>query len=142
MAEQENRIRIRFTNPVFIDIFGRYASNHELAGIVAEDGSADLDFVLQEGAPQPPKSCEQVLSLLYALLETDTQSAVGRIYRDNQLNILRESMYRLSEMLEGFSDVRLTMDITAPDKNDPGKKVTSHTEFTLTRTKTSHTDRG
>ena len=39
MAEDGNYIELRFTNAMMLDIFSRYASDSELAGFVAEDGS-------------------------------------------------------------------------------------------------------
>ena len=60
----------------------------------------------------------------------------------NQLNILRETVYRLPAVLDGFSEVKMSIDVFAPSKDDPEKKVKTHTEFTMTKTKTTHTDRG
>ncbi len=142
MAEQENRVSIRFTNALFIEIFGRYASNSEMAEFIAPDGSVELDCLMVNGVIDPPKSCEQMLSLMYALFETTPKSAIGRIFMANQLNILRETVYRLPAVLDGFSEVKMSIDVFAPSKDDPEKKVKTHTEFTMTKTKTTHTDRG
>ena len=56
MAEQENRVSIRFTNALFIEIFGRYASNSEMAEFIAPDGSVELDYLMINGVIDPPKS--------------------------------------------------------------------------------------
>ena len=141
MAEQENRVSIRFTNALFIEIFGRYASNSEMAEFIAPDGSVELDCLMVNGVIDPPKSCEQMLSLMYALFETNPKSAIGRIFMANQLNILRETVYRLPAVLDGFSEVKMSIDVFTPSKGDPEKKVKTHTEFTMTKTKTTHTDR-
>ena len=100
MAEQENRVSIRFTNALFIEIFGRYASNSEMAEFIAPDGSVELDCLMVNGVIDPPKSCEQMLSLMYALFETNPKycnvrsgpgteyTIVGRMY-DGSVGSLR-----------------------------------------------------
>jgi hypothetical protein len=139
MAELENYAELKFTNAVLIDIFSRYASNSDMAEFVAADGSIDMKFRMLNGVMETPKCCEQVLSLMYALFECNPQSAVGRIYHDHQTDILRETVYRLAMVLDSFSDVKLTIHSTAEDKNDPEKMISTHTEFTLKKSKTSET---
>ncbi|MCR4795127.1 MULTISPECIES: hypothetical protein [Ruminococcus] len=139
MAELENYAELKFTNAVLIDIFSRYADNSEMAEFVAADGSIDMKFKMVNGVMETPKCCEQVLSLMYALFECNPQSTVGRIYHAHQVDILRETVYRLAMVLDSFSDVKLTIHATTADKNDPGKKVSTHTEFTLKKSKTTET---
>lgn len=140
MAEHENYAELRFTNAVLLEIFGRYASNSELAEFVAEDGSIDIKFRMVNGILETPNSSEQVLSLMYALFESNPQSTIGRIYMSNQTDILRETVYRLSMVLDSFSDVKLTIHSSVPDKDDPAKSVETHTEMTLTRSKTTQSE--
>lgn len=139
MAEHENYAELKFTNAVLLEIFGRYASNSELAEFVAEDGSIDMKFRMINGVLETPNSSEQVLSLMYALFESNPQSTIGRIYMTHQTDILRETVYRLSMVLDSFSDVKLTIHSSAPDKDDPTKSVDTHTEMTLTRSKKTET---
>ena len=140
MAELENYAELKFTNAVLIDIFSRYASNSEMAEFVAADGSIDMKFKMINGVMETPKCCEQVLSLMYALFECNPQSAVGQIYSAHKVDILRETVYRLATVLDGFSDIKLIIHSTTADKSDPEKKVETHTEFTLKRSKTSETE--
>ena len=49
MAEDGNYIELRFTNAMMLDIFSRYASDSELAGFVAEDGSIFMRFEMING---------------------------------------------------------------------------------------------
>ncbi|WP_019678070.1 hypothetical protein [Ruminococcus flavefaciens] len=136
MTELENYAELKFTNAMLLDIFSRYATNFELAEFVADDGSVDMKFKMINGVMETPKSCEHVLSLMFALFESNPQSAVGRIYMAHQTEILREVVYRLSMVLESFSDIRLTVHSVAPDEDDPSKKRATHTEFKLIQNKT------
>ena len=139
MAELENYAELKFTNAVLIDIFSRYASNSEMAEFVAEDGSIDMKFKMINGVMETPKCCEQVLSLMYALFECNPQSTIGRIYAAHKVDILRETVYRLAMLLDGFSDIKLTIHSTTQDKNDQTQKISTHTEFTLEKSRTTET---
>jgi len=139
MAELENYAELKFTNAVLIDIFSRYASNSEMAEFVAEDGSIDMKFKMINGVMETPKCCEQVLSLMYALFECNPQSTIGRIYAAHKVDILRETVYRLEMLLDGFSDIKLTIHSTTQDKNDQTQKISTHTEFTLEKSRTTET---
>lgn len=133
----KNYAEIHMTNAVLIDIFSRYADNSAMAELVSTDGSIDLKFVLNTPA-EPPTCCEHVLSLLFALFESNPETPIGKIYMANQKEILRETIYRLSQVMDSFSDVKLSMHITKPDEQNPGSEVTQHTEFTITRTKSKN----
>ena len=139
MAELENYAELKFTNAVLIDIFSRYASNSEMAEFVADDGSIDMKFKMINGVMETPKCCEQVVSLMYALFECNPQSTIGRIYAAHKVDILRETVYRLAMLLDGFSDIRLTIHSTAQDKNDPTQMISTHTEFTLAKSRSTET---
>ena len=140
MAEVGNYIELKFTNAVMLDIFSRYAANSDLAEFVAEDGSIFMRFEMINGVFEPPKNCEEVLSILYILFETNPQSPAGRVYAANRTDILRETVYRLSRVLDSFSDVRMTIHSVTSDENDPSAGKTTHTEFTLTKTRSTHSE--
>ena len=114
---------MRFINPILIDIFSHYADNSAMAGFVGEDGAISLRFRTEEEF-EAPKGCEQVLSLLYALLESNPGLPMGRIYCEHQCEILRETVYRLFMVIDGFSSVKLTVTDSS-----------GVTETTLTQTK-------
>lgn len=139
MPELKNYAEIKFTNAVLIGIFNNYAENSDMAEFVSADGSIDLKFKVNLPV-EPPASCEQVLSLMFALFESNPDTTIGRIYMANQREILRETMYQLAMVLDSFSDVKLTLHTAVPDKNDPDKAIESHTEFTLTRTRSTKTE--
>ena len=119
-----------FSNPILIDIFSHYADNSTMAGFVGTDGVIRLRFRTADEF-EPPKGCEQVLSLLYALLESNPDTPMGRIYVQHQREILRETVYRLFMVLDGFSSVRMSQ-----ISEDPVSGLTNRTEFTLSQTKT------
>lgn len=136
MSELKNYAEIKFVNPVLIDILQHYAENSVLATFVSESGEISMKFRLTEPQQEAPKSCEQVLSLLFALLESNSESPIGKVYEQNRTEILRETLLRLSHVLDGFGTVNISMNtsIKVPVKGD--QTVTKHTEFTLSRTKT------
>ena len=101
-----------------------------MAGFVGTDGVIRLRFRTADEF-EPPKGCEQVLSLLYALLESNPDTPMGRIYVQHQREILRETVYRLFMVLDGFSSVRMSQ-----ISEDPVSGLTNRTEFTLSQTKT------
>ena len=124
MNDMENTARIKFTNAVLIGIFGQYADNASLASIVDDKGVIDVTFRVSPETV-PPTSCEQVLSLLFALFESNPGTKIGEIYMKYQKEILRETVYRLTQVLDGFTEVELLMDTKVTDEN--GTEVTKHT---------------
>ncbi len=133
--KMKNFAEIHMTNAVLIDIFSRYANNSALAEIVSADGSINLKFKLSSSV-EPPTCCEHVLSLLFALFESNPESSIGKIYMANQNEILRETVYRLAQVMDSFSDIKISMHFTKPDEKNPDAEITQHTEFTITRTTT------
>lgn len=132
--EPKNYAEIHMTNAVLIDIFSRYADNSSMAAFVTPDGRINMKFMVNSPV-EPPTCCEHVLSLLFALLESNPETTIGRIYMANQKEILRETMYRLSHVMDSFSDVKLSIHTTKQDEENPGSEISQHTEFTITRTK-------
>ncbi|MCR5601525.1 MAG: hypothetical protein K6G33_12380 [Ruminococcus sp.] len=121
MADKRDYCELRFTNAIMIDIFGRYATNSEMAEIVDKDGSVKINFRMSEGPLELPDNCEQVLSLMYALFECNPHMTIGRIYTENQQAILRETVYRISSVLDSFSDVELILHSFSSDSGEPSK---------------------
>ena len=103
----KNYAEIRFTNAVLIDIFSRYADNSAMAEMVAPDGTVHIRFRVNPPV-DPPRDTEQLLSLLFALLESNGESAMGRVYMNHQRDILREVIYRLSHVITSLRAVRGT----------------------------------
>ena len=142
MEELRNYLVLKFTNAVFIEIFGRYATNSEMAEFVAEDGSVSMTFRMVNGVLEAPTTCEQCLSLMYVLFETNPDSAVGRVYRAHQREILRETLYRLTQVLDGFSDICMTIHAEKRDDKSSGGIRTTHNDVTIKRTRSTETFSG
>lgn len=135
MDEFSNYLVFKFTNAVFIEIFSRYAANSEMAELIAEDGSVTMKFKMINGVLDTPKTTEQFLSLMYILFEANPKSPAGRIFTAHQQEILRETVFRLQQVIDGFSDIHMTIHSERPNKDDREKSDVTHTEFSLTRTK-------
>lgn len=133
--DMKNYAEIRMTNAVLIDIFSHYADNSTMTEFVSSDGSINLKFRLNNTV-EPPTCCEHVLSLLFALFESNPESSIGRIYISNQKDILREVVYRLAQVLDSFSDIKISMHSAKTDEGNSGKETSQHIEFTITRTTT------
>ncbi len=129
MDKLKNYAEISFTNPILLDIFGHYMTNSVLASFVSESGIVSLKFRVNPPV-DPPKSCEQVLSLLYALLESNPESAAGQAYNEHMKDILRETLYRLAFVLDGFGDVKMSIHTFE-------NGITKHTEFTLSKSRST-----
>lgn len=140
MDELKNYAEISFSNPILLDVFGNYMENSVLASFVSQNGTLHLKFKVNPPV-EPPKNCEQVLSLLFALLESNTDSRVGQAYAAKRLDIMRDTIFRLSQILDGFSSVRMTIHTTEMSPDNPDAEVTKHTEFTLNRTKSGTADK-
>ena len=97
-----------------------------MAGIVSENGEIELRFDNTDVPIGKPSCCEHILSILYALMESNPQTDIGRIYMENQTAILRETVSRLAQLLSGFSMVKLSV-FTAEKRTD----------FTLSQTRTT-----
>lgn len=134
----KNYAEMTFSNPVLIDIFEHYMENSVLASFVSEKGEIHMRFKVNPPV-EPPKSCEQVLSLLFALLESNTGSKVGKAYEVRKNEIMRETIFRLSHVLDGFGDAKITIHTTEKSADNPDVAVTKHTEFTLSRKKSDTT---
>ena len=140
MENLGNYLVFKFTNAVFIEIFGRYASNSEMAEFIAEDGSVTMKFKMINGVLDTPKTTEQFISLMYILFEANPKSPAGRIFASHQKEILRETVFRLQQVIDGFSDIHMTIHSECPNKDDPDKSDVKHTEYSLTRSKSTENE--
>jgi len=114
-----------FIDPVLTDIFGRYADNSVMAGIVGVDGFTRLSFRTEMTA-EPPADAEQVLSLLFRFLEADREQPISAVYSQNRADILSEVMARLSEAVNSLVNAKVSL---------ISLEANTRTEVTLNRTR-------
>lgn len=136
MDELRNYTEIHTTNAVLIDILSRYAENSALAEFVAEDGSINLKLSLTPPV-DIPSDCEQAISFIFNVIEQNPDTTIGKIYLANQKDILRDVVCGLSKFMDGFSNIKITIHTTLPDEKNPEAEVSQHTEFTLSRSKST-----
>ena len=123
MEEKFYAAGFSFINPILTDIFSRYADNSVMAGIVSEDGRTELYF-RTEFTAAVPSDAEQVLSLLFRLLEADVSQPLYAVYSAHREDILRDTVLRLSQTLNGFVDVKISL---------YSSENSTRTDFTLKR---------
>ncbi len=134
MSELKNYAQLRFINPIFLDILSHNIKNSVLAKLVGADGVMELKLETDPATPIP-KNCEDVLTLLFMLFEYDEETELGQAYAANKLDIMSETILRLSQILDGFGEVELILHTTQASAEDPEAEVTRHTEFKLSRTR-------
>ncbi|MCD7890558.1 MAG: hypothetical protein LUG26_01940 [Ruminococcus sp.] len=138
MSELKNYAEMSFSNPILLDVFGNHMENSVLASFVSANGTMTLKFKA-EPPVEPPKNCEDVLGLLYSLLESNSETAVGKAFIAKENEIMRETILRISKVLDGFGNVKITLHTTEASPENPDAEVQKHTEFTLNRTKSGST---
>ena len=106
-----------------------------MAELIAEDGSVTMKFKMINGVLDTPKTTEQFVSLKYIRFEANQKSPAGRIFMSHQRDILRETVFRLQQVIDGFSDIHMTIHSERPNKDDNSKSDVTHTEYSLTMTK-------
>lgn len=131
--KSENFAVMEFVNPVIIDIFSHYCGNSALADIVSPDGNIKMRFHVSPDIITPT-SAEQVLSLMYALLESNPDSPAGKVYVSHMTDILRETVYRLGQVIDAFRNVKMSVDTFDAQTN-----TRKHTEFSLSKTSSAST---
>lgn len=136
MEKLRNYAELKFSNPILLDVLGHYLPNSLLASFVSETGMLELKFRINPPVDSP-KNCEQVLSLIFALLESNTESPVGRAYAEKRTDILKETVLRLSQILDGFGSVKINVHTVEKSPVPPYGEVEKLTAFTLNRTKTT-----
>lgn len=136
MSELKNYAELSFINPILIDVLGHHISNSVLASFVSEKGVVRLKFRITPGTVAPT-NCEQVISLLFALIESNPESPLGAAYAEKRADILSETVLRLSHVLDGFGKVKIDLHTTEKSPAAPYTEVQKHTEFTLEREKTT-----
>lgn len=117
MPEMKNYTEIHTTNAVLIDILSRYADNSSLAEIVAADGSINLKLSV-EPTIEIPADCEQALSFMFTAFEQNPDSSIGKIYLANKNSILHDTVFGLSKLMNGFSNLKITIHTTLPDEKN------------------------
>ncbi|MCQ2460244.1 MAG: hypothetical protein MJ081_07730 [Ruminococcus sp.] len=125
---------IKFTNPVFIDIFGKCADNSDLADFISADGAVSLKLNTSS-AVEPPKTVEQALSIMFRLIDENPQSAVGKIFAESRNQILSDTVFRLGDILDGFTEINMSVHTFAETSENSDKTAETTTTFTMTRTK-------
>lgn len=136
MDELKNYAEIHTTNAVLIDILSRYSENSALAEFVAEDGSINLKLSLNPPV-EIPSNCEQAVSFMFTVIGQNPDTTIGKIYLANQKNILSDVVCGLSKFMDGFSNMKIIIHTTFPDEKNPDAEVSKHTEFTLSRSKST-----
>ena len=133
MSELKNYAEISFSNPIFIDILERHISNSVLAEIIDTQGKINLKLPIIE-KPLPPKTCEDIIGLIYKLFETNTDTDIGAAYAEKKCEILSDTIFELSKLIDGFTTVSVTLDVTVKSEDNPDETINTHTEFTLNKT--------
>lgn len=136
MSELKNYIELSFSNPIFIDILERHISNSVLAEIIDTQGKINLKLPIVD-KPEPPKTCEDIIGLIYKLFENNTDTAIGAAYAEKKCEILSDTIFELSKLIDGFNAVSVIIDFTVQSEDHPEESVNTHTEFTLNKTKIS-----
>lgn len=99
----KNYAEMKFENQVLAEILH-----------IAEYGKYNLKLDTVEPA-ESPKNAEDVLSMLFALLEKNPDTPAGRVYMGNQTEILHRTMLNLSEVINGFGNIEVTITTTTED---------------------------
>ncbi len=135
MEELKNYAVMRFSNPILIDILGKRIPNTVMASLVSETGEFKMKFRIAGGELEPPKNCENVISLFFALAESNPESPLGKAYFEHRSEILLDTVLMLSQLIDGFTEVKILFHYTRVSKDDPEKEIVTETNFTLNRTK-------
>lgn len=135
MEELKNYAVMRFSNPILIDILGKRIPNAVMAALVSESGEFKMKFRINGGELEPLKNCENVISLFFALAESNPDSPLGKAYSEHKSEILLDAVLMLSQLLDGFTEVKILFHYTTASKDDPEKEFVKETNFTLNRTK-------
>ncbi|MCM1507091.1 MAG: hypothetical protein NC177_08160 [Ruminococcus flavefaciens] len=104
----KNYAEIRFENQPLAEILH-----------ICEYGKYNLKLDTVEPA-KSPKNAEDVLSMIFALLEKNPDTPEGRVYMGNCMEILHRTMLNLSEVINGFRAVEV---IITTSKEDEGGNI-------------------
>lgn len=133
MSEFKNYAELSFSNPILLEIFEKYMSNSLLVSFVDQSGIIKLRFRI-ESSVNVPKNCEDVLSLLFLLMEENKELPIGMEYELKKTEIVSSVILDLSKVLEGFNSVKILLHTTTADPENNEAETTVDTEFTLNRT--------
>ena len=122
-----NYVEIKFDNEILADIlhisdFGKY--------------SIKLDTI--EPA-QSPRNAVDVLSMLFSLLEKNPETPAGRVYMGNQAEILHRTMLNLSEVINSFGNIEVTVTTTNEDEEGNITETKAVTNITVSEAEASET---
>lgn len=123
----KNYVEIKFENEILADIlhisdFGKY--------------SLKLDSVTPA---QSPRNVVDVLSMLFLLLEKNPDTPAGRVYMGNQQEILHRTMLSLSEVINSFGNIEVTVTTTSEDDEGNLIEKKAVTNITVSETEASET---
>ncbi len=99
----KNCVEIKFENQAFAEILH-----------VAEYGKYNLKLDTDEQV-NSPRSAVDVLSMLFTLLEKNSETPAGRVYMGNQAEVLHRTMLNLSEVINSFRDIEVAVITTTED---------------------------
>lgn len=74
---------------------------------------------------------------MFTVIEQNPDTTIGKIYLANQKDILRDVVCELSKLMNGFSNMKIIIHTILPDENNPEAEVSKHTEFTLSRSRST-----
>lgn len=120
-----NYVEIKFDNEFLADIlhisdFGKYS--------IRLDTTEPL---------QSPKNAVDVLSMLFSLLEKNPDTPAGRVYMGNQAEILHRTMSNLSEVINSFGNIEVTITVTNEDAEGNITETKAVTNITVSETESS-----
>lgn len=104
----KNCVKIRFENPVLAEILD-----------ISKNGKFDLKLDTVEPV-KSPKNVEDVISMLFSLLEKNPDTPESRVYMGNQADILRRTVLGLSDIVNAFGNIEVVITSTekAPDGSE------------------------
>jgi hypothetical protein len=130
-----NYANLVFSNPVLIDIFSHHIENSVLASFIDKSGNFRMKFGISSPTEKLPATCEEILSLLFLLLESDKDGVVGKAYAEKRAEIMYETLLHLKKAIDGFTNAKLIIHTTEPSPDTPDVNVEKHTEIVIERKK-------
>ncbi len=114
----KNYVEIRFENPVLAEILD-----------ISKNGKYDLKLDTVEPA-KSPKNVEDVISMLFSLLEKNPDTPESRVYMGNQADILRRTVLGLSDIVNAFGNIEVV--ITSTEKAPDGSETETRAVTNIT----------
>lgn len=114
----KNCVEIRFENPVLAEILD-----------ISKNGKFDLKLDTVEPV-KSPKNVEDVISMLFSLLEKNPDTPESRVYMGNQADILRRTVLGLSDIVNAFGNIEVV--ITSTEKAPDGSETETRAVTNIT----------